>query len=99
MRIPTTVLVTENEAGGFGGGVADCSTGFIFVYNGKESGAAIFGNTAENKLPNLTGDGTEKPEDHIAAQDKIFMENGYNDYYGENFTYIRNWMFNGALEN
>lgn len=99
LQMPTTVLVKENEAGGFGGGVADCATGNVFIYNDDEAGMTIYDNKASNGDPHLTTEISTKPEDHNAAKDPVFMANGYQDYYGENFTYMRNKLVGGAYAN
>ncbi len=72
------IIVTENSAGGFGGGVAGCSTGRIAIAEG--AGAAIYANAAEGM--NLSGSGSEKNEDHTyGSENEIFMRYGYQDYF------------------
>ena len=71
-------LVTGNSAGGFGGGVAGCSTGRISV--SPENGLAIFGNEALGL--HTSGSASAKNEDHhLAAENPVFMANGYQDYF------------------
>lgn len=72
------VLVTQNKAGGFGGGLAGCSTGRLNI--AVDDVCASFDNTALGE--NLSGAGNQKNEDHTyAAQSDVFMENGFQDYY------------------
>lgn len=72
------VLITDNDAGGFGGGVAGCSTGRVYIC--VKDGGAIYANSAAGK--NLSGGGSQKNEDHAYAADSpVFMENGYKDYF------------------
>ena len=70
--------VTANTADGFGGGIAGCSTGRIFMFNNPNS--AFYGNSAAGV--NLSGANSAKNADHIyAASNKVFMDNGYADYF------------------
>lgn len=70
-------LVTDNSAGGFGGGVGGCSTGRLDL--SAEQGTAIYGNTAAGTTMSTT---TKKQEDRIAKNDSRFM---YGDYYQDYF--------------
>ena len=71
-------LITNNEAGGFGGGVGACPTGKTLIVN--EDGAAIYGNSAEGE--HMSGGGNGKNfDDTIANQSETFKKNGYNDYF------------------
>ena len=83
-----TLLVMDNSADGFGGGMAGCSTGRIDTHNPGgihtlDHSVAIFDNTA--KGTQLSGTGSTKNEDHIyAAQDPVFMRDDgahYQDYF------------------
>lgn len=72
------VLITENSAGGFGGGVGGCSTGRIYIC--VREGGAVYQNSAEGE--NISGSTSIKPEDHVyAANNEVFMSNGYQDYF------------------
>lgn len=71
-------LITDNTAGGFGGGVGACPTGETLIVN--KDGAAIYGNTAEGKQ--MSGGGNNKTYDTDLAQNsQAFMKNGYRDYF------------------
>ena len=71
-------LITNNTAGGFGGGVGACPTGETLIVN--KDGAAIYGNTAEGKQ--MSGGGNNKTYDTDLAQNSpAFMKNGYRDYF------------------
>lgn len=92
------VLITQNAAGGYGGGVAGCSTGRVVV--AIQNGAAIFNNTAQGI--HLSGSSSTKSDDNTyAALSRVFLENGYADYYcalastvygGMLGDYAANWM-------
>ncbi len=76
-------LVTENTAGGFGGGVTGCPTSRVFIAD--TSGMAIYGNKGgekENVENHLSGASSSKPHDHkhMYGYD-VFMDNGYDDYF------------------
>ena len=70
-------LITDNEAGGFGGGVGACPTGKTLIVN--EQGAAIYGNSAKGE--NMSKGGGNKIYDDVAQGDPIFTQNGYKDYF------------------
>ena len=71
-------LITNNDAGGFGGGVGACPTGKTLIVN--KDGAAIYGNTA--KGTNMSEGGNQKHYDTTVAQaSTVFMQNGYSDYF------------------
>lgn len=88
-------LITENEAGGFGGGVAGCSTGRLMI-TAKE-GAAIYGNSADGK--NLSGTQSSKNADHFAAEDEVFMSSGYEDYFCALSSVVEGGMLGGGSAN
>ena len=78
---PTVIVsggtVAYNQASN-GGGIAGCSTGRIFMFNNPNS--AFYGNSAAGV--NLSGANSAKNADHIyAASNKVFMDNGYADYF------------------
>ena len=71
-------LITDNTAGGFGGGVGACPTGETLIVN--QDGAAIYDNTATGKQ--MSGGGNNKTYDTDLAQNSpVFMKNGYTDYF------------------
>ena len=71
-------LITNNFAGGFGGGVGACPTGKTLIVN--EQGAAIYGNTARGE--NMSKGGHDKFYDSAAKEDKVFYDKGlYKDYF------------------
>lgn len=71
-------LITDNTADGFGGGVGACPTGETLIVN--KDGAAIYGNTASGTQ--MSGGGNGKNYDTtVAKASKVFMENGYKDYF------------------
>lgn len=86
------VLVTNNIAGGFGGGVTGCPTSRIYI--AMEPGMAIYDNEGgdpenitedpddPNKIKHLSGSSSSKPQDHkYSYRNPIFMANGYDDFY------------------
>ena len=71
-------LITENGAGGYGGGVAGCSTARITI--AINEGCAIFDNLADGE--SLSGEGSTKNEDWTYAHESaVFVEYGYQDYF------------------
>lgn len=71
-------LITNNSAGGFGGGVGSCPTGEILIVN--QDGAAIYENRASGT--NMSGGGHNKTYDSTLAQtSEVFTRNGYADYF------------------
>lgn len=71
-------LITNNSAGGFGGGVGACPTGKTLIVN--QDGAAIYGNTASGT--NMSGGGNNKTYDStLALNSTVFMSKGYADYF------------------
>ena len=71
-------LITNNSAGGFGGGVGACPTGETLIVN--QDGAAIYENRASGT--NMSGGGNNKTYDSTLAQtSEVFTRNGYSDYF------------------
>ena len=71
-------LITNNSAGGFGGGVGACPTGETLIVN--QDGAAIYENRASGT--NMSGGGNNKTYDSTLAQtSEVFTRNGYADYF------------------
>ena len=74
----TNALITDNTAGGFGGGVGACPTGETLIVN--QDGAAIYENRASGT--NMSGGGNNKTYDSTLAQtSEVFTRNGYADYF------------------
>lgn len=71
-------LITNNSAGGFGGGVGSCPTGETLIVN--KDGPAIYGNTAKGEHMSDGGNG-KNYDTNLAKASKVFMENGYTDYF------------------
>lgn len=71
-------LITDNEAGGFGGGVGACPTGETLIVN--KDGAAIYGNTAKGDQMSGGGNGKDCDTD-LAKASPIFKSSGYQDYF------------------
>ena len=74
----TNALITDNSAGGFGGGIAVCPTGETLIVHAE--GGAVYLNSAEGT--NMSGGGNNKTADKEVAQNsKTFKENGYADFF------------------
>lgn len=71
-------LITDNTAGGFGGGVGACPTGETLIVN--KDGAAIYENRASGTEMSDGGNG-KNFDDTIANQSETFKKNGYKDYF------------------
>lgn len=71
-------LITDNRAEGFGGGVGACPTGKTLIVN--QDGAAIYGNVAKGEHMSEGGNGKDY-DSTLAKASKVFMENGYTDYF------------------
>ena len=88
-------LLTANHAGGFGGGVAGCSTGRVFLIS--EYGSAIWGNSADGTT---VTDGSEKAEDKIyGLNNPVFLANGYQDYFCALTSTVEGMMIGGGASN
>ena len=74
----TNALITDNTAGGYGGGVAACPTGETLITH--TDGAAIYKNSDTGK--NMSGGGNGKNADsEIAQKNRTFTSNGHKDYF------------------
>ena len=71
-------LITNNSAEGFGGGVGACPTGKTLIVN--QDGAAIYENAAKGEHMSEGGNGKDY-DSTLAKASKVFMENGYTDYF------------------
>lgn len=75
-------LITDNTAGGYGGGVAACPTGETVVTH--VSGTAIYGNSdaGSSSNANMSGGGHDKNMDStVAKASSVFRNNGHADYF------------------
>lgn len=90
-------LVTENKAGGYGGGVAGCSTGRTFIC--EHNGGAIFDNTAcKPGESHLSGGTSTKNEDHQFITE-MFLKYGYADYFSAFNSVVGGTMLGGEPAN
>ena len=88
------ILATNNHARGFGGGLAGCPTGHVFVLG---SAAAVFDNRADGTQ--LAGAGSTKHADQDALTDTTFMESGYSDFFCALGGQVHKSMLGGGMEN
>lgn len=88
------ILATNNHARGFGGGLAGCPTGHVFVLGGA---AAVFDNRADGTQ--LAGAGSTKHADKDALADTIFMASGYSDFFCALGGQVQKRMLGGGKEN
>lgn len=71
-------LITNNKAGGYGGGVAACPTGETLIVHTE--GAAIYSNIASGQHMSQGGNG-KNSDTNIAQKSDVFTQNGYQDYF------------------
>ena len=88
------ILATNNHARGFGGGLAGCPTGHVFVLG---SAAAVFDNRADGTQ--LAGAGSTKHADKDALADTTFMASGYSDFFCALGGQVQKKMLGGGMEN
>lgn len=88
------ILATNNHARGFGGGLAGCPTGHVFVLG---SAAAVFDNRADGTQ--LAGAESTKHADKDALADTIFMASGYSDFFCALSGQVQKSMLGGGMEN
>ena len=88
------ILATNNHARGFGGGLAGCPTGHVFVLGGA---AAVFDNRADGTQ--LAGAGSTKHADKDALADAAFMASGYSDFFCALGGQVQKSMLGGGMEN
>lgn len=73
-------LITQNDAGGWGGGVAACPTGETIVSH--SNGAAIYNNTDHGLSDHMSAGGNGKNEDSDAEYiTSTFKEAGHQDFF------------------
>lgn len=74
----TNALITDNTAGGYGGGVAACPTGETLITH--TDGAAIYRNSDSGL--HMSGGGNGKNADSVVAQaNTTFTSHGHKDYF------------------
>ena len=74
----TNALITDNTAGGYGGGVAACPTGETLITH--TDGAAIYRNSDSGL--HMSGGGNGKHADsEVAQKNGTFTSNGHKDYF------------------
>ena len=96
----TNAIVTENSAGGFGGGVGGCSTGRTYVLSTADDGAAIYANNAGGTNTTPRGSSwNQKPDDNFALENAVFMESGYKDFFCAMNSVVHDNMLGGGSEN
>ena len=88
------ILATNNHARGFGGGLAGCPTGHVFVLG---SAAAVFDNRADGTQ--LAGAESTKHADQDALKDTTFMASGYSDFFCALGGQVQKKMLGGGMEN
>ena len=88
------ILATNNHARGFGGGLAGCPTGHVFVLG---SAAAVFDNRANGTQ--LAGAESNKHADQDALTDTTFMTSGYSDFFCALGGQVHKSMLGGGMEN
>ena len=88
------ILATNNHARGFGGGLAGCPTGHVFVLG---SAAAVFDNRADGTQ--LAGAESTKHADKDALADTTFMASGYSDFFCALGGQVQKRMLGGGAEN
>ena len=88
------ILATNNHARGFGGGLAGCPTGHVFVLGGA---AAVFDNRADGTQ--LAGAESNKHADKDALADTTFMASGYSDFFCALGGQVQKSMLGGGMGN
>lgn len=74
----TNALITDNTAGGYGGGVAACPTGETLITHTE--GAAIYRNSDEGLHMSDGGNG-KNADSTVAQANGTFTSNGHKDYF------------------
>lgn len=90
-------LITANTAGGFGGGVAGCPTGNLYLY--VTEGCAIYDNTdtVDGDSPHFTTDGVKQVDREICTE--VFQSNGHADYFCALNSTVTGTMLGGNAAN
>ena len=98
MNFPTSVVDTGNTAGGFGGGLAGCSTARLYTFGSHTSGIAVYSNAA--KQEHASGSGSAKSDDHdYGMGSAVFKNNGSKDIVCFLAGSISNTMHGGTKAN
>lgn len=98
MNFPTSVVDTGNTAGGFGGGLAGCSTARLYTFGSHTSGIAVYSNAA--KQEHASGSGSAKSDDHdYGMGSAVFKNNGSKDIACFLAGSISNTMHGGTKAN
>ncbi len=74
----TNALITENSAGGFGGGIAVCPTGETLIVHAE--GGAVYDNHAKGEKMS-DGGNNKNADSEVANKSDTFKENGYQDFF------------------
>lgn len=91
------ILITDNSAAGFGGGIAGCPTGRIYLYS--EDGGATFDNkdmVAEDS-PHYVGEGVKQIDQELCNE--LFQANGHKDYFCALRSSVLGSMLGGGASN
>ncbi len=95
-------LMTNNTAGGFGGGIGACSTGHLYIEGDEglasfDNEAGIFGKDAATIQGHLAGGASSKHSDtDYGFNNPIFMANGRDDVYSALSCTINGRMLGGG---
>lgn len=91
-------LITDNTAGGFGGGVAGCPTGKLYLY--ITQGCAIYDNmdTVDSDSPHYVNGGAKNDID-ITRCTEVFQSNGHADYFCALNSTVTGTMLGGNAAN
>ncbi len=92
-------LITNNDAGGYGGGVAGCSTGDIYLF--VDAGCAAFDNSAcvNNNSPHFVDAGSGKFGIDLQICNEIFRSHGNKDYFCAENSTVTGIMLGGGSSN
>lgn len=91
-----TVLITNNSAQGFGGGVAGCPTGHVYLY--INNGYAIFENEdVVNGTPNFVSAGGKQIDQDLCND--FFESHGHKDYFCALRSSVMGKMLGGGAVN
>lgn len=99
----TRALITENSAGGFGGGVAGCPTGHLYLY--VTEGCAVYDNSDivkfgsdQDNNPNFVNGGTKNDIDKERCTE-LFQAHGHSDFFCALNSTVTNAMLGGSFSN
>ena len=86
-------LITENTAGGLGGGMAGCATGHLFLY--MEHGCAIYGNY-DKVYGDIQAADSLKSDDWIWEDYPQTLNHGHCDYFCALESVVQGGMLGGG---